>query len=201
MVQQHSYAGSRDRPSGLAAIPMAQHCTRHVGRPSLQPVTAFHGTAQCRTRNLFETACHYVPRNVRSKFTSANLEFFASVTTSHACLYAICPKVPKTNDRARFSVCHADHRAFFDAFKVPHLSRETQIAALMRVYDTLGTYSHGRAPDVCDMPQIRPICAACHATKMCTAPDTHIRSARGATASFSHRVTVSMEGSEERFAT
>ena len=174
-----------------AAISMAQRRTRHTRdtpdahRHSLP----LRSTAQGRTRDMPDAACRCVPRNVRSKLTFANpripLRLPRFRNAQRAPAHAICrtgPRKPAILATAHNSLrlprgstvqCLPER---INASEVPHLPRETQVAAQRVKSCACATRPepnpHGRAPPA------RPRHASQHARSPQPATRTRQKCAR-----------------------
>ena len=184
-AQQQSPWHSGTQATRPAAIPMAQRRTRHTRdtpdahRHSLP----LRSTAQRRTRDTPDAACRCVPRNIRSKLTSANPRILPRFRNAQrAPAHAICRTGPR--NPAILAPAHDSLRLprgstvqclpeRINASGIPRLPRETQVTArkIMRARDTPRTQSprhsarrHG-PPARSQHAPARTIPAACHAKR------------------------------------
>ena len=145
----------RDTPSSNShgTAPHTPHA-RHARRPSSQPATAFHGTAphtrHARRSLPLRSKKRPLQAHIRKSTDSLHLPGFRNAQRAPA--HAICrtgPRKPAILATAHDSLrlrrgstvqCLPER---INAFEVPHLPRETQVAArkVMRVCDTPGTQS------------------------------------------------------------
>ena len=178
MAQRHPRDTPSSNPHGTA--PHAPHA-RHARRPSSQPATAFHGTAphmrHARRSLPLRSKKRPLQAHIRKSTDSLRLPRFrnAQPAPAHA-ISRTDPRKPAISATAHDSLrlprgstvqCLPER---INASEVPHLPRETQVAArkIMRVRDapnpipTARRRARGHAPGT--LPE-RTIPAACHAKR------------------------------------